>query len=68
MVRIMVGTLIDIAKGEINNTIEEILLKKDRSYAGKTVSAKGLFFLGPKYDLEFNIASPVSHLMDRFKI
>ena len=68
MVRIMVGTLIDIAKGEINNTIEEILLKKDRSYAGKTVSAKGLFFLGPKYDLEFNITSPVSHLMDRFKI
>ena len=67
MVRIMVGTLLDIAKGEINSSVEEILSKKDRSFAGKTLSAKGLFFLGPKYDLKFNIASPIEHLMDRFK-
>ena len=68
MVRIMVGTLLDIAKGEIDYSIEEILTKKDRSFAGKTLSAKGLFFLGPKYNSEFNIASPTNHLMDRFKI
>jgi hypothetical protein len=43
------------------------LSKHDRSYAGKTVSAKGLFFLGPKYDLKFNIQSPTEHLLDRFK-
>ena len=67
MVRIMVGTLLDIAKGEINLSVEEILSKHDRSYAGKTVSAKGLFFLGPKYDLKFNILSPTEHLLDRFK-
>ena len=67
MVRIMVGTLLDIAKGEINLSVEEILSKHDRSYAGKTVSAKGLFFLGPKYDLKFNIQSPTEHLLDRFK-
>ena len=67
MVRIMVGTLLDIAKGEINLSVEEILSKHDRSYAGKTVSAKGLFFLGPKYDLKFNIQSPTKHLLDRFK-
>jgi tRNA pseudouridine38-40 synthase len=67
MVRIMIGTLLDIAKGEINLSIDEILLKHDRSYAGKTVSAKGLFFLGPKYDLKFNIISPTEHLLDRFK-
>ena len=47
--------------------VEEILSKKDRRFAGKTLSAKGLFFLGPKYDLKFNIASPTQHLMDRFK-
>ncbi len=67
MVRIMVGTLLDITKGEINLSVEEILSKHDRSYAGKTVSAKGLFFLGPKYDLKFNIQSPTEHLLDRFK-
>ena len=67
MVRIMVGTLLDIAKGEINLSVEEILSRHDRSYAGKTVSAKGLFFLGPKYDLKFNIDSPTEHLLDRFK-
>ena len=67
MVRIMVGTLLDIAKGEISLSVEEILSKHDRSYAGKTVSAKGLFFLGPKYDLKFNIQSPTEHLLDRFK-
>ena len=67
MVRIMIGTLLDIAKGEINLSVEEILSKHDRSYAGKTVSAKGLFFLGPKYDLKFNIQSPTKHLLDRFK-
>jgi tRNA pseudouridine38-40 synthase len=67
MVRIMVGTLLDIAKGEISLSVEEILSKQDRSYAGKTVSAKGLFFLGPKYDLKFNIQSPTEHLLDRFK-
>lgn len=67
MVRIMVGTLLDIAKGEINLSVEEILAKHDRSYAGKTVSAKGLFFLGPRYDLKFGIQSPVDHILDRLK-
>ena len=68
MVRIMVGTLLDIAKGEISSSIEEILSKQDRTFAGKTASAKGLFFLGPRYDLKFNIPSPTEHLMNRFKL
>jgi|TARA_B110000259_G_scaffold154167_1_gene174689 tRNA pseudouridine38-40 synthase len=68
MVRIMIGTLIDIAKGENDHSIEEILLKKDRNFAGKTASAKGLFFLGPRYDLKEGILSPVSNLFDRLKI
>ena len=67
MVRIISGTLIDIAKGEINLSIDEILLKKNRAAAGKTASAKGLFFLGPQYDSQFQIQSPPIHIMDKFK-
>ena len=36
MVRIIVGTLIDIAKRENDLSISEIIKKNDRSYAGKT--------------------------------
>ena len=67
MVRIMAGTLVDIAKGEIDSSIEDILLIKDRASAGKTASAKGLFFLGPKYESQFNIPSPIMNVMDKFK-
>ena len=35
--------------------IEEIINKKDRTFAGKTAPAKGLFFLGPKYKNELNM-------------
>ena len=47
MVRIMIGTLIDIAKYENDFSVKDILKKNDRSFAGKTAPAKGLFFLGP---------------------
>ena len=67
MVRIMVGTLLDIAKNEIDLTIKEILEKQDRQYAGKTAPAKGLFFLGPKYKEENIINSYLPNLFDRFK-
>ena len=67
MVRIISGTLIDIAKGEINLSIDEILLKKNRAAAGKTASSKGLFFLGPQYDSQFQIQSPTINIMDKFK-
>ena len=67
MVRIMVGTLLDIAKNEIDFTIKEILDKQERQYAGKTAPAKGLFFLGPKYEEEIIINSYVPNLIDRIK-
>jgi len=67
MVRIMVGTILDIAKNEIDITIKEILDKQDRQYAGKTAPAKGLFFLGPIYKEENNINSYVPNLFDRLK-
>ena len=42
-VRIMVGTLVDIAKGNINKTILDIINSKDREVAGQTAPAHGLY-------------------------
>ena len=67
MVRIMIGTLVDIAKYENNFSVKDILKKNDRSFAGKTAPAKGLFFLGPKYN-EINTQTMENNLLDRFKI
>ena len=58
MVRIMVGTLIlvgrkDIPASKMNNIIES----KDRRLSGKTVSADGLYFIGPEYPQQFKIPS-----------
>lgn len=50
MVRIMVGTLVEIGKGERHdNTIDEIFETKDRSLAGITVPAKGLSLVAVEY-------------------
>lgn len=44
MVRIMVGTLLDISSGKIpENTIREIIFSKDRNMAGSTAPACGLY-------------------------
>ncbi len=58
MVRIIAGTLIGISKGELDITIPELLEARDRRLAGKTLTAKGLFFLGPRYHSEVAIKSP----------
>lgn len=50
MVRIMVGTLIDIGGGIIKYGVKDILNSLDRTRAGKTVSAVGLVLLGIKYE------------------
>ena len=42
-VRIMVGTLVDIAKGNINISILDIINSKNREAAGQTAPAKGLY-------------------------
>lgn len=42
MVRIIVGTLIDIASGKIDGSILDIVKAHDRTRAGKTLSGKGL--------------------------
>ena len=42
-VRIMVGTLVDIAKGNINRSILDIINTKNREVAGQTAPANGLY-------------------------
>ena len=48
-VRIMVGTLVDIGKGNINKTIEAIINSKKRESAGQTAPAKGLYLKRVEY-------------------
>lgn len=53
MVRIMVGTLVHIAMGRLEKgTIPEIIASRDRSRAGKTMPAQGLFLNDVFYNLE----------------
>ena len=48
-VRIIVGTLVDIAKGNIVNSIEEIIQNKKREGAGQTAPASGLYLSKIEY-------------------
>ena len=67
MVRIMVGTLIDISKNENPLSVKEILEKRNRAFAGRTAPAKGLFFLGPKYNDNIDINTYEKDLLRRLK-
>lgn len=49
MVRIITGTLIDIGRGKINDSMDEILESKDRSMAGHTAPACGLYLKSVEY-------------------
>ena len=48
-VRIMIGTLVDIAKGNINKTILDIINSKQRDFAGQTAPANGLYLKKIEY-------------------
>ena len=50
MVRIIVGTLLEIGKYQIKISLKEILESKDRNNAGTTINPRGLIFLGPSYE------------------
>ena len=50
MVRIIIGTLIDIHNGRIKLTMKEILELQDRTKAGKTAPAYGLFLEKVDYE------------------
>ncbi|MBU1083521.1 MAG: tRNA pseudouridine(38-40) synthase TruA [Candidatus Omnitrophota bacterium] len=50
MVRNIVGTLVDVGRGYLPaGSIKKILAKKDRTSAGPTAPAKGLFLMEVKY-------------------
>ena len=48
-VRIMIGTLVDIAKGNINRTVLDIINSKQRDIAGQTAPANGLYLKKVEY-------------------
>ena len=48
-VRIIVGTLVEIGKGKISKSIKDIILQKNRSEAGITAPACGLYLTEVKY-------------------
>ena len=48
-VRIMIGTLVDIAKGNINETVVDIINSKQREIAGQTAPAHGLYLKKIEY-------------------
>jgi tRNA pseudouridine38-40 synthase len=50
MVRIMVGTAVEICSGRITLPIGEIIERKSRSASGKTMPAKGLYLNKVFYD------------------
>jgi len=44
MVRIIVGTLLQVGNGDISaESIPEIIAKRDRTFAGKTAPPQGLY-------------------------
>lgn len=67
MVRIIVGTLLDISKGS-GKDMKTTLNAQDRKIAGKTAQAQGLFFTGAEYkkinlDLKDDATNPLSFLI-----
>ena len=59
MVRIIVGTLTEVGSKKITpESMKDILEAKDRTQAGKTAEAKGLFYIGPEYDPSLKIYKP----------
>jgi tRNA pseudouridine38-40 synthase len=59
MVRAIVGTLVEVGKGKKNqDQVQKILLAMDRSKAGMSVPAKGLFLTKVEYPSEKFISNP----------
>jgi len=49
MVRIIMGTLVDITRGAISATMEDIIASKDRTKSGQTAPPCGLFLKQANY-------------------
>jgi tRNA pseudouridine38-40 synthase len=56
MVRAIAGTMVEVGRGKINPEVfETIILLKDRSSAGMSAPAKGLFLVAVEYSEEIFI-------------
>lgn len=56
MVRIIVGSLINVGTGDQSvDWIASVLASRDRTQAGATAVAHGLYFMGPHYDPLFGV-------------
>lgn len=59
MVRIIAGTLVEVGCGDRDSDwVCEVLAGKDRTKAGVTVPADGLYFVNVRYPLEFSLPAP----------
>ena len=59
MVRNIVGSLVEVGLGRRPETwIADVLAARDRRLAGMTAAADGLYFVGPRYPLAFEIPAP----------
>jgi tRNA pseudouridine38-40 synthase len=70
MIRNIVGTLLPIGKGEKEiNSMQQVLLSKDRKQAGVTAKPNGLTFYGVKYPERFAIpdSSIENHLEKHYE-
>ena len=60
MVRIIVGTLMAVGRGEYPPAwVEQVLRGRDRTVGASTAPAQGLYFLGPSYAPELGIPTPI---------
>ncbi len=56
MVRIIVGTLLKVGRGEVPpDWVWQVLESRDRTRGGMTAPAHGLYFMGPTYPEVFNV-------------
>lgn len=56
MIRIIVGSLLRVGHGvESEQWLQTVLAQRDRTRAGKTAAASGLYFLGPTYPERYGV-------------
>ncbi|GAC1626407.1 MAG: tRNA pseudouridine(38-40) synthase TruA [Nevskia sp.] len=59
MVRNIMGVLLEIGQGRRSESwAAEVLAARDRTQAGMTAAAQGLYFLGPEYPERFGLPQP----------
>ncbi len=59
MVRNITGSLMEVgSQRRPTGWIAELLAGRDRTRAGMTAAAQGLYFVGPDYPTEFGLPSP----------